>query len=84
MGGLGRLILLVSAPALANLAGAAGTVHAQTEKTVPEQYSPSQLLEYSTLAADAGYEFIWTSDHFHPWFHTDAEADFAWSWLGAG
>ena len=48
-----------------------------------EQYSPSELLQYSELAAAAGYEFIWTSDHFHPWFHTDAEAGFAWSWLGA-
>jgi len=48
-----------------------------------EQYSPSELLRYSGLAADAGYDFIWTSDHFHPWFHTDAEAGFAWSWLGA-
>lgn len=48
-----------------------------------EQYSPSQLLGYSELAAEAGYDFIWTSDHFHPWFHTDAEAGFAWSWLGA-
>lgn len=48
-----------------------------------EQYSPSQLLRYAELAADAGYEFVWTSDHFHPWFHTDAEAGFAWSWLGA-
>lgn len=48
-----------------------------------EQYSPSELLRYSELAADAGYDFVWTSDHFHPWFHTDAEAGFAWSWLGA-
>jgi G6PDH family F420-dependent oxidoreductase len=48
-----------------------------------EQYSPSELLEYSELAEQAGYDFIWTSDHFHPWFHTDAEAGFAWSWLGA-
>jgi G6PDH family F420-dependent oxidoreductase len=48
-----------------------------------EQYSPSQLLRYSELAENAGYDFIWTSDHFHPWFHTDAESGFAWSWLGA-
>ncbi|KAA9400717.1 TIGR03557 family F420-dependent LLM class oxidoreductase [Haloarcula sp. CBA1131] len=48
-----------------------------------EQYSPSELLEYSELASDNGFDFIWTSDHFHPWFHTDAEAGFAWSWLGA-
>jgi len=48
-----------------------------------EQYSPSELLRYAELAERAGYEFVWTSDHFHPWFHTDAEAGFAWSWLGA-
>lgn len=48
-----------------------------------EQYSPTELLNYSELAADNGFDFVWTSDHFHPWFHTDAEAGFAWSWLGA-
>ena len=48
-----------------------------------EQYSPSELLRFAELAEKAGYEFIWTSDHFHPWFHTDGEAGFAWSWLGA-
>ncbi|PSQ63022.1 MAG: LLM class F420-dependent oxidoreductase [Halobacteriales archaeon SW_8_66_22] len=48
-----------------------------------EQYSPSELLRFTELAEEAGYEFVWTSDHFHPWFHTDGEAGFAWSWLGA-
>lgn len=48
-----------------------------------EQYSPSQLLDYAELAENAGFDFVWTSDHFHPWFHTDAEAGFAWSWMGA-
>ncbi|WP_458210384.1 TIGR03557 family F420-dependent LLM class oxidoreductase [Haladaptatus sp. NG-SE-30] len=48
-----------------------------------EQYSPSELLDYAELAADAGFGLVWTSDHFHPWFHTDAEAGFAWSWMGA-
>jgi G6PDH family F420-dependent oxidoreductase len=48
-----------------------------------EQYSPSELLRFAALAEEAGYEFVWTSDHFHPWFHTDGEAGFAWSWLGA-
>ena len=48
-----------------------------------EQYSPSELLRFAELAEEAGYEFLWTSDHFHPWFHTDGEAGFAWSWLGA-
>ncbi|WP_433627419.1 TIGR03557 family F420-dependent LLM class oxidoreductase [Halomicrococcus sp. NG-SE-24] len=48
-----------------------------------EQYSPSRLLSYAERAERAGYDFVWTSDHFHPWFHTDAEAGFAWSWMGA-
>lgn len=48
-----------------------------------EQYSPSRLLDFAELASAAGFERIWTSDHFHPWFHTDAEAGFAWSWLAA-
>jgi len=51
--------------------------------THQEQYSPSPLLRYSELAAAAGCDLIWTSDHFHPWLHTDAEAGSAWSWLGA-
>ncbi|MDG5761658.1 TIGR03557 family F420-dependent LLM class oxidoreductase [Natronococcus sp. A-GB1] len=48
-----------------------------------EQYSPPELLEYGAAAERNGFDFVWTSDHFHPWFHTDAEAGFAWSWLGA-
>lgn len=48
-----------------------------------EQYSPSWLLEYAERAEGAGFDLVWTSDHFHPWFHEDAEAGFAWSWLGA-
>ena len=41
------------------------------------------MLTLVEAAADAGFETTWTSDHFHPWFHTDAESGFAWSWLGA-
>jgi G6PDH family F420-dependent oxidoreductase len=48
-----------------------------------EQYSPSQLLEFGELADRSGFDLVWTSDHFHPWFHTNAEAGFAWSWLAA-
>jgi G6PDH family F420-dependent oxidoreductase len=48
-----------------------------------EQYSPSRLLEFAELAENAGFEWVWTSDHFHPWFHTNAEAGFAWAWLAA-
>jgi len=47
-----------------------------------EQYGPETLLTYARLAEDAGFEMIWTSDHFHPWFDTGGESGFAWSWLG--
>jgi coenzyme F420-dependent glucose-6-phosphate dehydrogenase len=48
-----------------------------------EQYSPSRLLDFAEHAEEAGFGLVWTSDHFHPWFHTDAEAGHAWSWMGA-
>lgn len=47
-----------------------------------EQYNPNKLIEFAQLAETSGFNFIWTSDHFHPWFHTNAEAGFAWTWLG--
>jgi alkanesulfonate monooxygenase SsuD/methylene tetrahydromethanopterin reductase-like flavin-dependent oxidoreductase (luciferase family) len=48
-----------------------------------EQYNPSQLLQYAELAEEAGDGFVWTSDHFQPWFHTNVKFGFTWSWLGS-
>lgn len=48
-----------------------------------EQYPPDTLLEYAERAEAAGFDMVWTSDHFHPWFHSGGNAGFAWSWLGA-
>jgi len=48
-----------------------------------EEYSPSVLLDYVEHADDAGFDTVWTSDHIHPWWHTDAECGAAWPWLGA-
>ncbi|WP_435349168.1 TIGR03557 family F420-dependent LLM class oxidoreductase [Haloarchaeobius sp. HRN-SO-5] len=48
-----------------------------------EQYEPDELLQYADLAEQAGFDMIWTSDHFHPWFHSQGSSGFAWSWLGA-
>lgn len=48
-----------------------------------EQYEPNELLRYAELAETAGFDMIWTSDHFHPWFHSQGSSGFAWSWLGA-
>jgi coenzyme F420-dependent glucose-6-phosphate dehydrogenase len=48
-----------------------------------EQYEPEQLLRYAELAEQAGFDMVWTSDHFHPWFHSQGSSGFAWSWMGA-
>jgi coenzyme F420-dependent glucose-6-phosphate dehydrogenase len=48
-----------------------------------EQYPPTKLLEFAVAAEKAGFDSIWSSDHFHPWFHTDASAGFAWVWMAS-
>lgn len=48
-----------------------------------EEYGPTELLAHATAAEDAGFDAVWTSDHIHPWWHTDAECGAAWPWLGA-
>lgn len=48
-----------------------------------EQYAPTDLLEYAEQAEAAGFDTVWTSDHFHPWWHTGAHCGAAWPWLGA-
>ena len=49
-----------------------------------EQYTPAQLLEYAVFAEQAGFDTIWTADHFHPWVHTKGQCGFAWVWIAAG
>lgn len=48
-----------------------------------EQYDPTTLLEYASRAETVGFDTIWTSDHVHPWWHTDAQCGAAWPWLGS-
>jgi len=48
-----------------------------------EQHSPDHLARIAQRAERAGLDSIWTSDHFHPWWHTGAECGAAWPWLGA-
>jgi coenzyme F420-dependent glucose-6-phosphate dehydrogenase len=48
-----------------------------------ERYEPSQLLENAVSAERHGFETVVTSDHFHPWFHTNASAAFSWIWMAA-
>jgi coenzyme F420-dependent glucose-6-phosphate dehydrogenase len=48
-----------------------------------EQFQPEILLEHGVAAEKAGFDFVWVSDHFHPFAHTNAAGGFAWSSLTA-
>jgi coenzyme F420-dependent glucose-6-phosphate dehydrogenase len=48
-----------------------------------EQFSPSQLLEWVSMAEQAGFTGALSSDHFHPWSPEQGQSGYAWSWLGA-
>lgn len=51
-------------------------------KAGPEQYPPTELLDYAIAAEQAGFDSIDVSDHFHPWSEA-GQACFTWTWLGA-
>lgn len=51
--------------------------------TAHEQYHPTTLLDHAEQAAHAGFDTVWTSDHVHPWWHTDAHCGAAHPWLGS-
>ncbi|MGZ4902347.1 MAG: LLM class flavin-dependent oxidoreductase, partial [Halobacteriota archaeon] len=51
-------------------------------KAGPEQYPPTDLLEYAITAERVGFDFVEASDHFHPWSEA-GQASFVWTWLGA-
>ena len=48
-----------------------------------EEHSPSELLSNAAAAEKAGFESVFASDHFMPWFDTRAHGGFAWTWLAA-
>ncbi len=48
-----------------------------------EEYSPAELVEQARAAADAGFEALWISDHFHPWNNEQGNSPFVWSVIGA-
>ena len=52
-------------------------------KASAEQFPPRRLLDLAVAAEDAGFDSVWTSDHFQPWRHTDGHAPNALVWLGA-
>src|ERR1700749_5089515 len=52
-------------------------------KASAEQFGPSELLEFSRLAEEVGFDSVFVSDHFQPWKHTDGHAPNSLAWLGA-
>ncbi|HEX2646427.1 MAG TPA: glucose-6-phosphate dehydrogenase (coenzyme-F420) [Candidatus Dormibacteraeota bacterium] len=52
-------------------------------KASAEQFGPKDLLDFSCLAEEVGFDSIFVSDHFQPWKHTDGHAPSALAWLGA-
>ncbi len=48
-----------------------------------EEHGPNDLVQYTSEAEHAGFEFAMVSDHFHPWVEKQGEAPFVWNLLGA-
>src|ERR1700737_3682281 len=52
-------------------------------KASAEQFGPTDLLRFGTLAEQLGFDSVFISDHFQPWRHTGGHAPYSLSWLGA-
>jgi coenzyme F420-dependent glucose-6-phosphate dehydrogenase len=52
-------------------------------KASAEQFGPTELLQFSRLAEQSGFESVFISDHFQPWKHHGGHAPFSLAWLGA-
>jgi coenzyme F420-dependent glucose-6-phosphate dehydrogenase len=52
-------------------------------KASAEQFGPTELLKFSRLAEQSGFDSVFVSDHFQPWKHHGGHAPFSLAWLGA-
>jgi coenzyme F420-dependent glucose-6-phosphate dehydrogenase len=48
-----------------------------------EEHPPTRLVEMTTMAEEAGFDFVSISDHYHPWIDAQGHSPFVWSVLGA-
>lgn len=48
-----------------------------------EEHSAQDLVSTATLAEAAGFDFLFVSDHFHPWNTQQGHSSYLWSVLGA-
>jgi coenzyme F420-dependent glucose-6-phosphate dehydrogenase len=52
-------------------------------KASAEQFGPRELLEFSVIAEDVGFDSVMVSDHFQPWRHNGGHAPYSLAWLAA-
>jgi coenzyme F420-dependent glucose-6-phosphate dehydrogenase len=52
-------------------------------KASAEQFGPTQLLEFASLAENLGFDTVAVSDHFQPWRHHGGHAPASFPLLGA-
>lgn len=48
-----------------------------------EQFAPNDLLRYSILAEQHGFQGVMAADHFQPWVPAQGQAAFVWAWMAA-
>jgi F420-dependent hydroxymycolic acid dehydrogenase len=48
-----------------------------------EQFPTPELIEYGIAAEEAGFDGVWTSDHFQPWQANEAHSGSAWVMMAA-
>jgi coenzyme F420-dependent glucose-6-phosphate dehydrogenase len=52
-------------------------------KASAEQFGPRELLEFSVIAEEVGFDSVVVSDHFQPWRHTNGHSPYSFAWMGA-
>jgi coenzyme F420-dependent glucose-6-phosphate dehydrogenase len=52
-------------------------------KASAEQFGPRELVDFTVLAEEHGFDSAWVSDHFSPWRHTDGHSPYSFAWMGA-
>jgi coenzyme F420-dependent glucose-6-phosphate dehydrogenase len=52
-------------------------------KASAEQFGPRELVDFTVLAEQHGFDSAWVSDHFSPWRHTDGHSPYSFAWMGA-
>lgn len=52
-------------------------------KASAEQFGPRELLDFSVVAEEVGFDSVVVSDHFQPWRHYNGHAPFSLAWLAA-